>query len=364
MHNRPIIAIVAGHSGGHIIPGLTYAKQLRAQSPHPQIALFSTQIALDKKIAAADASADHHIALALTSAPQGNFFKLARCAWQTAITFGQSIWHLSRLKPQKVIAMGGYVSVPVCLAAWLLRIPIELFELNVIPGKAILFLARFATVIHLCFEKTERYFPHALCKFTDYPVRFSENERMVTPRNARLALALDPDKKTIFIQGGSQGSLFINNAIKQFVERNHGLHASLQIIHQTGSINSLDWQHFYQQYNIPAIVFAYNHDVALYYCAADLIICRSGAGTLFEVGFFNKQCITIPLETPATDHQWYNGTTLAKLWPDLVSVIKQTTIEQQPEQFFTEIRAQLAVAPNITHHSPLRDTAVMRMIGD
>lgn len=133
-------------------------------------------------------------------------------------------------------------------------------------------------------------------------------------------LKLSLDKKTLLILGGSQGSLFINNTIKTLLESNAYGHKVLQIIHQTGKNDTFDWQHFYSSKNIRAFVCAYTHSIENFYLAADLIICRAGAGTLFEALFFKKLCIVIPLQTTTNDHQVYNAQALAAQHPELITI--------------------------------------------
>ena len=81
------------------------------------------------------------------------------------------MWYLAHMRPERVVSMGGYVSIPVCIAAWLLRIPIELFELNVEPGKAIRFLAPLAHKITVCFPQTMEHLSGA--EVGSYPLRFT-----------------------------------------------------------------------------------------------------------------------------------------------------------------------------------------------
>ena len=80
---------------------------------------------------------------------------------------------------------------------------------------------------------------------------------------------------------------------------------------------------FYERHHIPAVVFAYNEQLQNFYNLADLIICRAGAGTLFEAEFFKKRCIIIPLQTDLNDHQLQNAQAMAQMYPDRFSVVMQ-----------------------------------------
>ena len=92
---------------------------------------------------------------------------------------------------------------------------------------------------------------------------------------------------------------------------------------------------WYNAYNIRSVVFDFDQEIAAYYAAADVVICRSGSGSLFEVLFFNKTCITIPLETPTNKHQLANARAMINEHDQLFTMIRQKTIEQHKEQFHT-----------------------------
>ena len=337
MH-QPIICFVAGRSGGHIIPALTLAQQEYAKY---DFMFLSSDVQLDKDMLA---STPHHIPLTLGNIPYKKPWLLPQFIYQLAKAICTSVYHLHKHKPKKVISTGGYIALPVCLAATLLRIPIELFELNVIPGKATKVLAPLATSISICFEESKQYLPQKKCVYKPYPVRFPPEDKKITPTSARENLNLGPHKKTIFILGGSQGSLFINNLFKQWLKHNKQLHNTIQVIHQTGVNDPTDWQQLYQQYNIPACVFAYNNNIKYCYAAANLIICRSGAGTLFEILFFETPCITIPLETATTNHQIANACALEKRYPHLFTMIQQHTIAKNPALVETIINEKTSIA--------------------
>lgn len=321
------ICYVAGHSGGHIIPCMTKALTELENNPKQKIFFFSTASKLDKKII--ENQKFDKLYLPVTNIPT-NKKLLPKFLINLIYSFFKSLFYLIKLKPTKIISMGGLVSIPVCLASKLLFIPIELYELNVEPGKAINLLSKLTNNINICFTQTQKYFPTKKCSLVNYPVKFNKKLKDINQFNALKKINLNPELKTILILGGSQGSLFLNNLIKDFVLNNKDL--KIQIIHQTGNIDNFDWQNFYKNLNIKAITFDYNHEMHLYYIASDLIICRSGAGTLAEIVFFEKKCLTIPLETNYTSHQIFNALELEKQYPNLIKVIKQNEIN------FTDIK--------------------------
>src|SRR5579871_4018351 len=273
------ICFVAGKSGGHIIPCLTIAHKIRVQDERVSILFFSSNTDLDKKILAQNPLVSWHVMLPLSTKAQSFFMTI----WHAMVSFASSFFYLYKYRPGEIITTGGIVAIPTCIAGFLLRIPITIYSLDAIPGKAIQFLTRFATSIYICFESSQKYFPARKCTIKPYPIKY--NNDIVNQQEALAKMQLNSHKKTIVILGGSQGSLFLNNCIKELVKNRSLNREHIQIIHQTGSLDATDWKHFYQENNITAYVFSYMPDLEYVYSAADLIICRAGAGTLFEIKY-------------------------------------------------------------------------------
>ena len=328
---KQIIAFVAGHSGGHIIPCITQAKKELAEKAETDVLFFSTNSELDKKI-----FSNYNFIKYKMFLPNLSLSKKLNFIWNFKSVFIQSLITLIKYRPIKIVSMGGLVSVPVCLAAKLLNIPIVLWELNVEPGKAVKFISKLTPNINICFEETRKYFKNKTCNLVAYPVRFDESLKKTNQKDILEKIGFNISKKTLFIIGGSQGSTFINNLVKDFIIQNPTIKEKIQVIHQTGA-DKFDWKNFYQSAQINAITFDFYNKVEEYYMAADIIICRSGAGTLAEVLFFEKRCITVPLKTNTTSHQILNADALMRQYPHLFYVIIQNDIVQNKNLFFDYI---------------------------
>ncbi|OQA35025.1 MAG: UDP-N-acetylglucosamine--N-acetylmuramyl-(pentapeptide) pyrophosphoryl-undecaprenol N-acetylglucosamine transferase [Candidatus Dependentiae bacterium ADurb.Bin331] len=327
---------VAGGSGGHSVPCLTIAYNYQQQYPDAQCIFFTSSRTLDQKIAKEYTWLSQIQHLRLTSFPGWRLWRYPSFFWLIGTAFVKAYTILRTEKPRKLISLGGFVSVPVCLAAALLRIPIELYELNAVPGKAVRLLALFAQRIFICFEQAQNNLPSEKCIFAPYPIRFSN----VLSLSSKKLLA--PVKNlTLLIVGGSQGSAFINSAIKKWLSLPNRLSIPFTIIHQTGAQHLDDMQRFYADAGIDAHVFDYHHQLESFYQQADIVVCRAGAGTLFELLFFNKQCITIPLEDCADNHQYANAIALAQKYPELVSVVRQHELQKDPELLDCALRLKL-----------------------
>lgn len=310
------IALAAARSGGHIIPGITLATTYCQEHPDTKIIYFSTTHALDKKILHEHAAHVIHITLPLDNVPK-RWYQYPMFMLQCIRSFFISIYQLKRLKPTYVLLMGGYISIPVACAALLLRIPRYLYELNAVPGSATKFLAPIATKICVCFDAARSFFSSQKTELCNYPLRFSKKAGTTQKIN------LDPTKITCLILGGSQGSLFLNTTIIKCLKDNPALRSRINIIHQTGACLDSNCATEYQNMGIQAIVFDYNQNLEEYYQAADIVIGRAGAGTIFETLHFKKPCILIPLEIPGNNHQLHNAQAIVQQYPHIYTIIRQ-----------------------------------------
>lgn len=317
------ICYVAGKSGGHIIPAMTHAQAELNKNPESSILFFSTNSPLDRSIIKEFSFISFHKPLHLGNIPRKKLWLWPRFLLQLSIVLMQSAYSLIRYRPKKVVSTGGYISLPVCFVAWVLRIPVEVYELNVIPGAAAKVLSYIAQKTHCCFEKTVHFMPQkAACKVSPYPVRYNDSDKLSKQEACKL-LGIVSDKRVILILGGSQGSRFVNDVVKKgvFCSKNKD---KLHIIHQTGKNDVSSVKQCYQELGISSDVFAYRHDLSLYYSAADKIIARAGAGTLFEIAFFKKPAFIIPLEAATTGHQVDNAHAMVEQYPHYFTVARQS----------------------------------------
>ncbi len=330
---KTTICCVAGRSGGHIIPCLIYAQTLLKTDSTEKILFFSSNTPLDINLPKQFDTIEKQIILPLGNVPGRKITRYPTFLWQLVRSFWLALRNLllRKTKPRVIISTGGYISIPVCLVGWMLRIPIELFELNATPGKAISFLARFATTIHVCFPETQKYFPSSNTVVTAYPVRDALKQVTITQEEVLTNLGFSPEKKTILVLGGSQGSHSLNRIMESTIKMGSNLSDTIQIIHQTGNEAPQELEAFYKAHGITACVFQFSNTLETLYPAADLVICRAGAGSLFETLFFKKKCIIIPLETKTTDHQLDNAVSCAKSYPQYCTVLRQQAVMDDPQ---------------------------------
>lgn len=209
----------------------------------------------------------------------------------------QSFFLLLRKRPKVVFSTGGWVGLPIALAAWLLRIPVVIFVPDIEPGRTLKVLGRFSKVITATVEDTARYYPpHKTVVETGYPLRPS---LLRVKREDGIAhFRLDPAKRTLLVFGGSHGSRAINRAVYENIEALLSV-PDLQILHISGKLDAIEVQTAHDQLT-PEIKSRYHthdyvHEMGLAFVAADLVLSRAGASTLGECPLFGLPSILVPL---------------------------------------------------------------------
>jgi UDP-N-acetylglucosamine--N-acetylmuramyl-(pentapeptide) pyrophosphoryl-undecaprenol N-acetylglucosamine transferase len=221
----------------------------------------------------------------------------------------QSLWLLITFKPQLVIGTGGYVMGPVLFLAQKLGIPTLLQEQNSFPGLTTRRLAARAKAVCLGFEAARDRLPKASTHVTGNPLRssFSQCDRQL----ARTKWALDGERKTVLVFGGSLGAQSINEAVAIALPK---LLSSANVIWQTGksgipnSINQVTLAQATQERHLVVLPFIDNMSEA--YAAADLAVCRAGAMTIAELAVTGLPAVFVPYPYATDDHQTANAKSL------------------------------------------------------
>jgi len=211
-----------------------------------------------------------------------------------AVGFAQSLGLVRRFAPDAVLVTGGYVCVPVALAARLSGVPVLVFLPDLEPGLAVRALSRLATRVAVSFPESAGYFAHDRVVVTGYPVRA---DFFVADRaKARRAFGLEEDARTVTVFGGSHGARSINLALCGVLDR---LLAACQVIHICGHLDA-DWvmkrrEELPERLRARYRVYPYLHGgMADALAAADLVVARAGAATLGEFPALGLPSILVP----------------------------------------------------------------------
>ena len=212
-----------------------------------------------------------------------------------------------REKPDVLLAMGSYSSLPPVLAAKAYGVPVVLHEANTVPGRAVDWLSRYAKVVATSFAATARYLKNCKTELTGLPVRGD------IAHGTRFGF-IPQDAFVVFVTGGSQGAHVVNCLASEALVAVHrelsarGAGAKkLYVIHQTGAKDESPVMATYAQASLPARVHAFEREMADAFASANLVIARAGASTCFELAACAKPALLIPLPTSMRDHQHYNA---------------------------------------------------------
>ena len=293
------VIIAGGGTGGHVIPALAIANELRSRY-NAQVLFVGTPRGMETRLVPAAG-----FKLSLIPVGQLNRVDLAtrvKTVFDLPRAFASSVKLLRAYRPDVMIGVGGYASGPAMLAGGLLGVPMVAFEPNYVPGFANRMVAPLVKAAAVQFAATGRYFRN--CHVTGVPVRDDFFKIAPRPVDAR---------PTMLVFGGSQGAHAINVAVMASLPRLAERLPELHIIHQTGEKDLAEAQAAYLRAGISAEVSAFIDDMPEAFARADLLVCRSGASTVAEVTAAARAAIFIPLPTAADDHQRRNAEALTEV---------------------------------------------------
>jgi len=295
--------IATGGSGGHLFPSVQVARELNRQG-HTIVFLGSFKHANDQ-IQRAGFTYEELNARGFVLPFRKGFFGSLIAMAKAAVKAFRS---LKKIKPDAVLGFGGYGAFPVMFSAVLLNYPTLIHEQNVVPGRANALLSRFVKRVTISFSKSIKYFNPKKTILTGCPCHFP-NKNMNRAEVLK-GFRLEQGKTTILIFGGSQGSQQINEIALEALRSLKGK-LDFQVIHIAGKRDTHDLQSQYNQLGIPFALFEFLDKMEEAYCAADLVISRSGAVTVSEIASFQLPAIFIPYPY-AQGHQKENASVLCE----------------------------------------------------
>lgn len=295
------ILITAGGTGGHVFPALAAAKQFQEEGI--DVRWIGTRQGIESRIVPANGIAIEYLDVAgvrgqgikrLLTAP----LKILRAVIRVMAVIRQ-------YKPDAVLGMGGFVTGPTGVGAWLSGCPLFIHEQNAVAGFTNKQLARLARRV-----------------FQAFPDTFPGTEKIQTtgnPVRKEIAALPDPAQRyaehtgplRMLILGGSQGAVALNEQVPQALAQLQGK-LDFVVRHQAGPNNLESAQRFYQQAGVNADVIPFIEDMAAAYGWADLVICRSGALTVCELAAAGVASLLVPYPHAVDDHQTKNGEYLSQ----------------------------------------------------
>ena len=285
------ILISTGGSGGHVIPAITMHDHLKENYE----ILISSDVRglkyLDDKF---------YKTLIIDTPKLNNFILLPLSILKVIFLTLKSLILLKKEEIQILISTGGYMSLPLCVAARILNIKIYLLEPNMVIGRANKFFLKFCKKI-ICYAENIIGIPK------EYKYKLKITNPLIRKKYYNKKLKEnDNEKFTLIIIGGSQGAQIFDKILHQSII-NVSKIKSLKVIHQTNQKNIDVLKNLYLENNIDSSVFSFDQNLNLLIDQADLCITRAGASSLAEISLSRKPFIAIPLPSSKDNHQLENA---------------------------------------------------------
>lgn len=302
------VLVSGGGTGGHIFPALSIANEIRRRYPESNILFVGAEGRMEmEKVPAAGFNI---VGLPVSGFDRKHLLHNIKVLSRLFKSMKLAKKILKDFKPAIAIGVGGYASGPMLKEAQKQGFPTLLQEQNSYAGVTNKLLAAKADCICVAYEGMERFFPKEKIVLTGNPVRRNLLECGATPEQARQAMGVDPNKKTILIIGGSLGARTINQAIIEGLAKIGEVH-DVQVIWQTGKLYDEQCREALNASGVKNVVqmpFISNMDMA--YRAADLVVSRAGASSISELQLLGKATILVPSPNVAEDHQTKNALAL------------------------------------------------------
>lgn len=310
------VAVTGGGSGGHLSPALAVIQKIKELRPDAEVLYIGGRLSME---GARQSSIEQRV-LPKTDIPHifihaGKLQRRWRLStvfllWGAIPGFFEALYNLRKFKPQVIFSTGGFVSVPVIFAAWLLQIPIIIHEQTATVGLANRIGARFAHEVMVSFPSSARHFPAGKVTVSGNPIR-SEVLAVVHKRQKR---EYPRAPFLIYITGGAQGSHLINQVVAEALPQ---LLKKYRVIHQCGDnrlyndYSSLSQKadrlepHLHERYQLFKYIDV--QDIGEVFFKADLVIGRAGANTVNEITALGIPAIFIPIPWVTNNEQYKNA---------------------------------------------------------
>lgn len=323
----PRVVIAAGGTGGHIYPGLALAEALRAAVPTTRVSFVGTRRGLEGEVIP-------RCGYELDFVDMVPFAGRQRAVLPAALARAglQSRRLLRRRRAAVAVGMGGYASAPLLVGARLARVPSLIHESGAVPGKANLLAARLTPRIAVAFAAAAEAFPaQREVRVTGMPLAadFAGFDRDRLRAAARRQLGLPPDAVVVFVMGGSQGATRLSTAALDLGDRWRS-RSDLHILLKVGARAGEDVDAAVAARGVGAVVHrvGYLDSMTIAYAAADLALCRAGAGTVAELAVTGLPAVLVPYPFATGDHQRDNARELTDAGAAVLVADAEATAER------------------------------------
>lgn len=322
MDKRLTVLIAGGGTGGHLYPAIAIGESMQTRYANITVHYIGSKFGIEASVLPVKALP--HTLLPIRGLQRGfslqSFSRNLLLPWRMYNSMRIAKKMIKQLEPDIIVGTGGYASaIPLKLAVKR-NIPIILQEQNSYPGITTKYFAEKAKQICIAFEAAKDEL-NGNTILTGNPIR--ANIQNGDRKKGGLLFDLNPDKKTIFLFGGSQGSAFLNKIMNECIAMFES--EKIQILWQTGQNQYEQFKHL----NSSIIkVRPFIHHMPEAYAISDLIISRAGALTLSEITACGKPSILVPFPHSAGDHQTKNAESVAKANAAILLSEKKLTVRR------------------------------------
>jgi len=319
------VLIAGGGTGGHVIPGLAIAREVRDRYG-AEVRFVGTSRGLETRLVP---EAGFGLEL-IEVGPLKNVSMATRARTMADLPLGirRCMKLLRGLRPNVVVGVGGYASGPAMMAAVLMRVPTLAYEPNAAPGLANRIVGRMANAAAVNFEDSRRFFRNAVV--TGVPVRVEFFHLPERPIEAQPGL---------LVFGGSQGARALNAAMPEVVVELLRDVPGLTVLHQAGSRHVTTTREAYASAGADPgrwQVEAFLDDMPARFAEASLILCRSGS-SVAELAAAGKPSLLVPFPQAADDHQRKNAEAFARV--GAAAMLREA--EMTPERLLWQLTGML-----------------------
>ncbi len=292
------VIITAGGTGGHIFPALSVAKAIREKDDNCELLWIGTERSREREVC--ETNNIPVMMLNVIGINRRNPISAILAIIKMGLSVVKVYANFRKNRPEAVVAFGGYVCMPVLLAAKLTGVSSYIQEQNSVPGLVNRLMSGNANKTFLGLPLAQGFSLKGNTLITGNPVRKMDGNYGTISDT----LGLETSKRSILICGGSQGAASMNRKLLDAVKRlsNDGY----QIIWQTGTASFEEIKTSCEDLK-SVWIFETLKDLYPYYSVADVLIGRSGASTLAEAALFGIPAVMIPLPWSAEDHQMKNA---------------------------------------------------------
>ena len=346
------VLIAGGGTGGHIIPALAIAGELKALY-HAEIRFVGTARGLETKLVP---NAGYPLELIHVGQLKNvSLFTRARTMFDLPMGLMRCFSLLREFRPHVVVGVGGYASGPMMMAAILSRVPTLAFEPNAAPGLANRLVGKRVSAAAVNFPPAAAFFRNA--QVTGIPVR---------PEFFRIEAKSEDAPLRLLVFGGSQGGRILNQNMAAIASKLLGAVPGLTIMHQAGARHADATQAEYVASGAPPDrwqVEPFLEDMPSHFANADLVLSRSGASTVAELAAAGKPSLLVPFAAAADDHQRKNAEVLVNAGAAAMLLERDTNPQKLLESLIAllkdkkHLHAMGDIAKTMSHPNAARNIA-------